>query len=289
MLLGLFGQKHFRDSEAALPDIDITDFTVGRYEVEVELGRGPVGVVYKGRDPETHRPVAIKTWRLSRFDKDISGEGRERFFRDVESAWSLIHPNIVAIYDCGEEHDLAYVAMEYLEGDNMEQYTRAEHLLPIRDTLNITAFVADALAYAHGRDVVHQDIKPANIIRNRESRSVKVTDFGMVQTPFYMSPEQVSGKKVDGRSDIFSLGMVLFEMLAGEKPFVGKDITSLMFKIAKEKHPSVRDINPGIPRIVEKIIDKALEKNLEKRYQKAAQMAAHLKKVVAGIDEIQAQ
>ncbi len=277
--------------------------TLGRYEVLGELGRGAMGVVYKGEDPKIHRTVAIKTVMLSQFDEDTLDDMKERFFREAESAGLLTHPNIVTIYDCGEEHDLAYIAMEFLDGEDLEEYTEPGHLLPMRDTLHIVASVADALDFAHRKNVVHRDIKPANIMRLKETGEVKVTDFGIARitsssqtktgvvlgTPSYMSPEQVSGKKVDGRSDIFSLGVVLFELLTGEKPFTGEDITSLMFKIAKEPHPSPREINPKIPPVIEKIIDKALEKELEKRYQRAAQMAGHLKQVIARMDQILAR
>ena len=193
--------------------------------------------------------------------------------------------------------------MEYLKGEDLERFTVSGNLLPLREVLSIVARVAEALEYAHGRDIVHRDIKPANIMRIRGSNEIKVTDFGIARissssqtktgvvlgTPSYMSPEQVAGKKVDGRSDIFSLGVVLFLLLTGRKPFIGEDITSLMFKIAKEPHPSPRDVNPKVPRVVEKIIDKALEKDLEKRYQKAGQMAAHLKQVIDSIDDILAR
>jgi len=257
-------------------------------------------VVYKGEDPKIRRTVAIKTLSLSEFDEGEVPEIKERFFREAESAGLLNHPNIVTIYDCGEEQDLAYIAMEYLEGEDLLPYTRKENLLPIRDVLDITAKVAEALDYAHKKNVVHRDIKPANIMRLKETHDVKVTDFGIARitsssktktgvvmgTPAYMSPEQASGKKVDGRSDIFSLGVVLFELLTGQKPFKAEDMTSLMYKIANEPHPSPRSINPRIPTVVEKIIDKALEKDREKRYQSASQMAEQLKKVVTKMDEI---
>jgi serine/threonine-protein kinase len=159
------------------------------------------------------------------------------------------------------------------------------------------------LDYAHSKNIVHRDIKPANIMRLKGNHAVKVTDFGIARitsssqtktgvvlgTPSYMSPEQVSGKKVDGRSDIFSLGVVLFELLTGQKPFVGDDITMLMFKIAKEPHPSIRQINPRIPPVVEKIVDKALQKDLNKRYQRAEHMANHLRQVIARINAIRSK
>jgi CHASE2 domain-containing sensor protein/tRNA A-37 threonylcarbamoyl transferase component Bud32 len=300
MIFGGGGGGHPGDIGATIMNMD-TKPTLGRYEVSGELGRGAMGIVYKGEDPKIHRTVAIKTVRLSDFDEDMVGEMKERFFREAESAGLLAHPNIVTIYDAGEEHDLAFIAMELLKGNDLEEYTKKGSLLPIRDTLDIVAQVADALDYAHSKGIIHRDIKPANIMRLSETHEIKVTDFGIARiasssktktgvimgTPSYMSPEQVAGKRVDGRSDIFSLGVVLFEMLAGEKPFAGEDMTSLMYKIAKEKHPSIRSINPQVPQIVEKIIDKALEKDMETRYQKAGQMADHLNKVVARIDEIQ--
>lgn len=302
MIFGAGGGGHPGDIGATLVEMD-TKPTLGRYEVVGELGRGAMGVVYKGQDPKIHRTVAIKTVMLSDFDEEILDEMKERFFREAESAGLLTHPNIVTIYDCGEEHDLAYIAMEYLEGVDLEGYTKKENLFPLRETLHILYQVADALDYAHSKGIVHRDIKPANIMRLTETKEVKVTDFGIARitsssktrtgvilgTPFYMSPEQIAAKKVDGRSDIFSLGLVLFELLTGEKPFPGDDMTTVMFNIAKEKHPSVRAINPRIPHVVEQIIDKALEKDVEKRYQKAGQMAEHLKTLVAKIDELQAK
>ncbi len=300
MIFGTGAGTHPGDIGATLLTTD-TRPTLGRYEVVGELGRGAMGIVYKGEDPKIHRTVAIKTVRLSDFDEDIVDEMKERFFREAESAGLLTHPNIVTIYDCGEEHDLAYIAMEYLNGEDLSEYTRVPNLLPIRETLNILAKASEALDYAHSKGIVHRDIKPANIMRIKETNEIKVADFGIARitassktktgvvlgTPSYMSPEQIAGKKVDGRSDIFSLGVVLFEMLTGQKPFVGEDMTSLMFKIARENHPSPRAINPKIPQVIEKIIDKALEKDKEQRYQRAGQMAEHLKLVVAKIDELQ--
>jgi len=169
----------------------------------------------------------------------------------------------------------------------------------LRDVLHIITQVADALDYAHKNNIVHRDVKPANIMLLKDTGTIKVMDFGIARitsssktktgvvlgTPSYMSPEQVAGKKIDGRSDIFSLGVVLFEMLTGQKAFISDDITSLMFQIAKEKHTSVRKFNPKIPLIVEKIIDKALIKDVKKRYQNAGLIAEHLRKIVERIDQ----
>jgi len=298
MIFGASG-AHPGDIGATIGNLD-TKPTLGRYEISGELGRGAMGVVYKGVDPTIHRTVAIKTLRLTEFEENELAEIKQRFFREAESAGLLNHPNIVSIYDAGEEHDLAYIAMEYLEGEDLVKFTHRENQLPLRDVLEIIAQVADALDYAHGKEVVHRDIKPANIMRLTESGTVKVTDFGIARitsssktktgvvlgTPSYMSPEQVSGRRIDGRSDIFSLGVVLFELLTARKPFVSDDITSLMFQISKEPHPSIKEINPRIPPVVEKIIDKALNKQVDQRYQKADLMAAHLRKVVEKIDQL---
>ncbi|MCJ7593480.1 MAG: serine/threonine protein kinase, partial [Desulfobacterales bacterium] len=302
MIFGATGATHPGDIGATLVGLD-TRPTLGRYEVVGELGRGAMGVVYKGEDPKIHRTVAIKTIRLSDFDDEVLDEIKERFFREAESAGLLTHPNIVTIYDCGEEHDLAYIAMEFLDGKDLEEYTKKGNLLPMRETLSVVSHVAEALDYAHTKGIVHRDIKPANIVRLSETGEIKVTDFGIARistssktrtgivlgTPYYMSPEQIAGKRVDGRSDIFSLGVVLFEMLTGRRPFEGEDMTSLMYQIAKEPYGSPRDLNPGIPQVVEKIIDRTLQKDMENRYQRAGQVAVHLKKVIAKIDEIQAK
>ncbi|MCF8061506.1 MAG: CHASE2 domain-containing protein [Deltaproteobacteria bacterium] len=301
MIFGAGGAGNPGDIGATLSDTG-TRPTLGRYEVTGELGRGAMGVVYKGEDPKIRRTVAIKTVRISDFDDEMVDEMKERFFREAESAGLLTHPHIVTIYDAGEEHDLAYIAMEFLEGEDLESIIKQGKPLPTAQVLSIVAQVADALGYAHEKGIVHRDIKPANIMRLQSAGTVKVTDFGIARitsssktktgvvlgTPSYMSPEQVAGKKVDGRSDIFSLGVVLFEMLTGRKPFRGDDMTSLMYQIAREPHPSSRSINPRIPPVVEKIIDKALEKDVDRRYQRAGQMADHLKKVAARMMEIQA-
>ncbi|MCP4669209.1 MAG: CHASE2 domain-containing protein [Deltaproteobacteria bacterium] len=302
MIFGTRARGYPGDMGADLFDTE-TRPTLGRYEVTDELGRGAMGVVFKGEDPEIRRTVAIKTISLSDFDEQNVIAIKDRFLREVESAGLLTHPNIVTVYDCGAAHNLIYIAMEYLDGENLERYTKPGVLLPLRETLRIAVYVAEALEYAHGNDIVHRDIKPANIMRLKGTKEIKVTDFGIARimssfqtktsvvpgTPSYMSPEQVAGKKVDGRSDIFSLGVVLFVLLTGRKPFRGKDITSLMFNIVKESHPSPRDVNSNVPRVVERIINKALEKDMEKRYQRAGHMAEHLRQVVDSIDDILAR
>jgi CHASE2 domain-containing sensor protein/tRNA A-37 threonylcarbamoyl transferase component Bud32 len=297
----IFGARsaHPSDIGQTLKALD-TKPTLGRYEVTGELGRGAMGIVYKGVDPTIHRTVAIKTLRLSEFEDEDLDKTKQQFFREAESAGRLNHPNIVAIYDAGEEHDLAYIAMEFLNGENLVQYTREGNLLPLRHVLTITAQVASALDYAHAKNVVHRDIKPANIMLLKDTHNIKVTDFGIARitsssktktgvvlgTPSYMSPEQVNGKKTDGRSDIFALGIVMFELLTGQKPFVSEDVTSLLYQISHAQHPSVRELNPKAPTVVEKILDKALAKDVDKRYQKAGHMIEHLTRVVERIDQL---
>jgi serine/threonine-protein kinase len=265
---------------------------LGRYQVEKELGKGAMGVVYGGKDPKIGRIVAIKTMALSaEFEADELADAKERFFREAETAGRLTHPNIVTIYDAGEEHDLCYIAMEFLKGKDLAPYTKQPNLLPPEKVLSIVERVSDALGYAHSMGIVHRDIKPANIMYELESDTVKVTDFGIARitdssktktgmvlgTPSYMSPEQLAGKKIDGRSDLFSLGVTLYQMLAGKLPFEGESMTQLMFAIANNPHPAILEINASLPAWVAPIIDKALAKDFEKRYQNGAEFAAAIR------------
>ncbi|HUL95535.1 MAG TPA: serine/threonine-protein kinase [Usitatibacter sp.] len=265
---------------------------LGRYQVEKELGKGAMGVVYGGKDPKIGRIVAIKTMALSaEFEADELADAKERFFREAETAGRLTHPNIVTIYDAGEEHDLCYIAMEFLKGKDLTPYTKQPNLLPPDKVLSIVERVADALGYAHSMGIVHRDIKPANIMYEPESDTAKVTDFGIARitdssktktgmvlgTPSYMSPEQLAGKKIDGRSDLFSLGVTLYQMLSGKLPFEGESMTQLMFAIANNPHPPIREINAALPAWIDPIIDKALAKDFEKRYQTGAEFAAAIR------------
>jgi len=265
---------------------------LGRYQIEKELGKGAMGVVYQGKDPKISRVVAIKTMALSQeFEADELQDAKERFFREAETAGRLNHPNIVTIYDAGEEHDLCFIAMELLKGKDLVPYTKPETLLPIPRVVSIYARVADALGYAHRQNVVHRDIKPANIMYDLESDNPKVTDFGIARvtdssktktgmvlgTPSYMSPEQLSGKKVDGRSDLFSLAVSLYQMLTGQLPFVGDSMAQLMFKIANEPAADVRTINPAIPAGLAEVIAFAMAKDADQRYQTGEELAAALR------------
>jgi serine/threonine protein kinase len=243
--------------------------------------------------------VAIKTMALSQeFAGDELVDARERFFREAETAGRLQHQNIVTIFDAGEEHDLAYIAMEFLKGKDLVDYCKGDKLLPVATTLSIVARVAEALAYAHKQNVVHRDIKPANIMYELDSDTVKVTDFGIARitdssktktglvlgTPSFMSPEQLAGKKVDGRSDLYSLGVMLFQMLAGVLPFRGDSMAELMFKIANEEAPDIRIIRPDLPALLADIVSLSLSKRPETRYQDGNLFAADLRNAMTQLD-----
>lgn len=274
---------------------------LGRYQVEKELGKGAMGVVYLGKDPKIGRVVAIKTMALSQeFEGDELTDARERFFREAETAGRLQHQNIVTIFDAGEEHDLAYIAMEFLKGKDLLDVTKGGQLLPIAKVLSIVARVAEALAYAHKQNVVHRDIKPANIMYDPDSDTVKVTDFGIARitdssktktglvlgTPSFMSPEQIAGKKVDGRSDLYSLGVMLFQMLAGVLPFRGDSMAELMYKIANEPAPDIRVIRHELSARLADIVALSLSKKPETRYQDGDQFAADLRVAIAELSAV---
>jgi serine/threonine-protein kinase len=228
------------------------------------------------------------------FEGSELDDARERFFREAETAGRLQHQNIVTIFDAGEEHDLAYIAMEFLKGKDMVDYCRDGSLLPVSKVLSIVARVAEALAYAHRQGVVHRDIKPANIMYELESDVVKVTDFGIARitdssktktgivlgTPSFMSPEQIAGKKVDGRSDLYSLGVMLYQMLSGTLPFRGDSMAELMYKIANEEAPDILRVKPGLPPKLAEIVALALTKRADVRYQTGEQLAMDLKAVM---------
>ena len=259
--------------------------TLGRYEILKELGQGAMGTVYLGRDPSIQRLVAVKTLNYEEIAADELGDIKTRFFREAEAAGKLSHPNIVTIYDVGEDHDMAYIAMELLDGNDLTHYCRTDTLLPIKRAVGIVSAVAEALGYAHTRQVVHRDIKPANIML-LENDQIKVADFGIARvmsssktqtgvifgTPNYMSPEQVSGKKVDGRSDLFSLGVVFYELLTGKKPFTGDNMTALLYAVSKSAYRPLKETAPNTPPCFIDIVDRLLAKSISKRYQTAAQV-----------------
>ena len=271
--------------------------TLGRYKVLKELGRGSMGVVYLGKDPTIQRFVAIKTMRLDEIDNhDKLQEVKARFFREAESTGRLSHPNIVTIFDAGEEDDLGYIAMEMLQGTTLKQWSRKPNLLPLEKLISMLATVAEAMDHAHQQGIVHRDIKPANIMLTTDE-VIKIMDFGIAKmgtssktqtnivlgTPTYMSPEQISGKKVDGRSDIFSLGVVMFELLTGRPPYTADNVSALLFAIAHTPHPSVKAIRPDLPPIVKEILDRALQKDPVHRYRRASEFATQLRSCLEGL------
>jgi CHASE2 domain-containing sensor protein/tRNA A-37 threonylcarbamoyl transferase component Bud32 len=273
---------------------------VGRYEILEQLGRGSMGLVFKAQDPKINRLVAIKTIRFSdEFEDDVIQEIKERFFREAEIAGQLSHPSIVTIHDVGDDQDLTYMAMEFLEGEDLDKFIDKETLLPLRKVLDVVAKVADALDFAHKNEVIHRDIKPANIMLLKNGQ-IKVTDFGIAKaisssrtktgvilgTPNYMSPEQIMGQKIDARSDIFSLGVLFFQLITGELPFHGDNLSGLLYQITQVKHPSPRNFNPKVPKICEQIIDKAMAKNPDNRFQSAADMARIIRLLCSKIDEL---
>jgi len=271
---------------------------LGRYQLEQELGRGATGIVYRGRDPQTGRVVAIKTVALSRgLEPGELQEVSERFVREAETARRLNHPNLVRIFDAGAAHDLAYIAMEFLQGTDLTPYTRPDNLLPLPQVMRIIARVAAALHYAHANRVVHRDIKPSNIMYEPASDTVKVTDFGIAHitdlsrtktgvvfgTPSYMSPEQLAGKTIEGRSDLFSLGVTFYQLVSGYLPFQGDSMPQLVFKIANEPHIDILTYNPKLPPCVVGIINKALAKHPAERYQTGDEMAQAIEACAAAM------
>ncbi len=264
---------------------------LGRYRLEREIGRGAMGVVYLGRDMAINRLVAIKAIPLaSEFSDSELHDARVRFFREAETAGRLNHPNIVTIYDVGEEGGLAYIAMEYLKGRHLSDYAPSNQLLEPRKVLELIGRTADALGFAHKQQVVHRDIKPANLMYDPSTDILKITDFGIARitgagstrtgivlgTPSFMSPEQLEGRTVTGHSDLFSLGVSLFQLLTGQLPFTADSMTGLMQQIAEAPHPPLRAYRPDLPACVESVIDRALAKNPEARFDSGAQMAAAL-------------
>jgi serine/threonine protein kinase len=264
-----------------------------RYQVIKKLGAGAFGTVYKAKDKILGRMVAIKTIRLEGLAAAGASldELMDRFKREAQVSAQLKHPNIVTIYDIGEVEGVSYLAMEFIDGTGLERVIASAGRLPLERAAMIGAQVADALGFAHEHGVVHRDIKPANIMVETGDR-VKVTDFGIAKvmdsgdhltmtgsllgTPSYMSPEQAKGAAIDGRSDLFSVGCVLYEMIAGKKAFRGDSITGLIFKIITEDPPGLREMDPDVPEEMVRIISKALAKTPETRYQSGKELAEDL-------------
>jgi serine/threonine protein kinase len=267
---------------------------LGRYQIQSELGRGAMGIVYRARDPLIDRTVAIKTIRVD-LPADELALFEARFFTEIRAAGSLNHANIVTIHDAGKEGGLVYVAMELLEGPSLADLLAAHTPVPPARIATIGAQIADALAYAHARGIVHRDVKPANIILVRD-RLPKLTDFGVARlpnaattlggtvigSPKYMSPEQVSVQPVDGRSDVFSLGVVLYELLTGESPFAGDDLHAVMRRVVNHVPPAPAALNPHVPAVLDAIVRRAMAKRQEERYPSARTLAADLTRFARG-------
>lgn len=263
---------------------------LGRYEIISELGRGAMGVVYKARDPLLDRAVAIKTVNMAP-EEDGAAQYEARFQQEARAAGGLNHPNIVTIHDIGKSGSTAYMAMEFIEGVELRTLLRSGEPLPLPQAVSVGAQIAEGLAYAHRRGVVHRDIKPPNIMV-LQNGLVKITDFGiarmrtsavqtqtgtMMGSPKYMSPEQVLGQRADHRSDIFSLGILLYEMLAGSAPFAGETLTAIMYQIVNFAPPAPSAVKLVVPEMLDVIIAKTLAKPLQERYQDAAELARDLR------------
>ncbi len=273
--------------------------TLGRYKIIKEIGRGAMGVVYQGYDPRIDRIVALKTIR-----KDRLAESRDvedlvmRFQKEVRATGKLVHPNIITIYDTGEDEETAYIAIEYIEGDTLEDLIQKGIRFPMEKIIDIIDQICDGLEYTHRQGIVHRDLKPSNIMLLKGER-VKITDFGISKavgassssitqggiflgTPSYMSPEQIAGRKIDGRSDLFSLGIILYQLLTGEKPFFANTISTLMYNIVNKDPIPPSQIDSSIPFHYDEVIAKALAKDLDKRYQTAKDFVEDLKRAYRG-------
>src|SRR5208282_2533985 len=262
----------------------------GRYQIVGELGRGSMGVVYQGFDPIIGRTVAIKTMLPEGLSPQEFQEYKARFQREAMAAGILAHPNIITVYDFGEDNGVLFLAMEFLEGKSLEKIVQEQTILPIETILPIYDQVCSALDHAHQNKIVHRDIKPANIMI-LQNGLVKVTDFGIAKmmdmgmtqagqilgTPNYMSPEQVKGRQIDGRSDIFSMGVILYELVTGEKPFGGQNITTVIYKIINENPIPPRELDASIHAGLSYVISKALAKNPDERYQTCKELAEDLR------------
>ena len=268
---------------------------LGRFEILREIGKGAMGQVFLAHDPKIDRHVAIKTIVLPPgTSEEEARETSQRFTHEAQAAGKLLHPNIVTIFDVGEEEGLSFIAMEYIEGSTLEKHTRSDQLLAPSRVLNLIGQAAAALDYAHQNKIVHRDVKPANLMVLKGD-VLKVTDFGLAKnpsanltqagvllgTPSYMSPEQIQGRELDGRSDLFSLGVVLYELLTGVRPFDGDSISTIIYKVLYEDPRPPAAFNPALPPDVNVLLEKALAKDPESRYRSCAELAAALNKAFA--------
>ena len=261
-----------------------------RYEIVAELGRGAMGVVYRARDPKLDRAVAIKTVSLSGLDSDAEQEYRKRFVVEAQAAGRLSHPGIVTIFDARDEGAEPYLVMEYIEGQSLQELVgRENRTLPLSTTLRMVQEIAEALHYAHSQGVVHRDIKPANILVTNDGRP-KIADFGIAKlnqteltspgqvlgSPAFMAPEQLSEGAIDARSDLFSLGVILYYMLTGHRPFQGNSTTTVCFKLINHEPPNVSAFDSKLPHELDAIVARAIAKDPSRRYQTGMAMASDI-------------
>jgi serine/threonine-protein kinase len=277
--------------------------TIGRYQLQEQLGEGGMAVVYKAYDPSIDRTLAIKFLREERcFDPDY----RTRFLREAKAAGILSHANIATVFDVGEVDNRPYIVMEMLDGEPMDEVMKSGERLPVDKVLTYGIQLAKALGYAHSKGIVHRDVKPSNIVRLKNSDTLKMMDFGIARienkevtqqtqmgevlgTPQYMSPEQVLGNPVDARSDLFSLGVVLYQMVTDKKPFDAETLGTLLFRIATEPPPSLEELAPDIPAALRHTIAKLLEKKPERRFQSGKELTAALIKILKEVEEAAAR
>jgi len=264
---------------------------LGRYSLEGELGKGAMGIVYEGRDPNIGRRVAIKTARRDVLESSGNAdELLERFLREAKAAGTLNHPNIITIYDAATDGDTTYIAMEYIEGCDLRDWIKARTARPVEDYVALMATLAEALAYAHANGVVHRDIKPANILMPKDGPP-KIADFGiarladseltqqgaLIGTPHYMSPEQFMGQRIDGRSDLFSLAVILYELATGERPFGGEQMSTIMHHVTRTEPVVPHTLNPAVPHYLSEVLLRALAKAPQDRYADGHALAAALR------------
>jgi serine/threonine protein kinase len=272
---------------------------IGKYEIVGLLGKGAMGIVYKALDPDIDREVAIKTIRFDLIsDDEEKNELMLRFMREARAAGKLVHPNIITIHDVGKEKDMTYIVMQCIEGPSLQNWIASKKKFSPQDIVKLMLQLCDALNFAHERGIVHRDIKPANILLDQDGKPY-ICDFGVahvemstitqtgatIGTPSYMSPEQVMGKKIDKRSDIFSLGAILYQLLTGRRPFDGESITTVIYKIVNEEAVPLTQLRKELPPEFERIMQKALAKNPDDRYSSCAELAADLKNITRFSDE----
>src|SRR6058998_312180 len=283
---------------AAAPAPDLK--TLGRYNIERTLGKGAMGVVYEGIDPRLGRRVAIKTILKSHLDEDTAKDYSMRFVREAQAVARLNHPNIVQVYDFGEEGDIAYLVMEFIRGDELKSTLSTGRQFDRKECVRIMCELLDALDFAHEAGVIHRDIKPANVMLDGQGRA-KLTDFGVarvtdsdrthaertqagtvVGTPAYMSPEQIQGQRIDRRTDIFSAGIILYQFLTGQKPFTGEGAWTVQKKIIQDDPPAPSSINVALSPEFDRVVAKALAKHPDERFATAREFAHALKRAAEG-------